>query len=275
MTFADGKGYVVIMEKLQVLVATMHQKEYSLAQKMNIKTDAIIVNQCDRNAVEEFEENGVTIKWLSLAERGVGLSRNTSLTRATGDILLFADDDVVYYDDYEETVLTEFEKHPEADIITFNFVSLNEDRPTSLTTKGHRLHWYNCLKFGTFRVAVRRDALFKKNIFFSLLFGGGAKYQSGEDSCFITQCLRSGMKGYASPKYLGEVLHTESTWFKGYTEKYYYDKGALYRAVFGKRMLVIALLMELKHFGKKSEFTFTKKLQLYLSGMKDFDHRGL
>lgn len=264
-----------MMKKLQVLVATMHQKEHSLVQKMNIKTDTIIVNQCDRNVVEEYEENGVTIKWLSLAERGVGLNRNTSLTRATGEILLFADDDVVYYDDYEETVLSEFKKHPDADIIAFNFVSLNKDRPTSLITKEYRLRWYNCLKFGTFRIAVRRDAVFKKNIFFSLLFGGGAKYQSGEDSCFITQCLKHGLKGYASPKYLGEVYHAESTWFKGYTEKYYHDKGALYRAIFGKWMYAIVLLVELKHLGKKSEFTFRKRLSLYRSGSKDFSHRSL
>ena len=98
------------MTKVQVLVATMHQKDHSLVKKMNIRTDAIIGNQCDRNEIEEYTENEANIKWLSLAERGVGLNRNSTLNRATGDILLFADDDVVYYDDYEKTILSEFEK---------------------------------------------------------------------------------------------------------------------------------------------------------------------
>lgn len=33
---------------LQVLVSTMHQKDYSIIEKMNINSDAIIINQCDR-----------------------------------------------------------------------------------------------------------------------------------------------------------------------------------------------------------------------------------
>lgn len=263
------------MNKLQVLVATMHQNDYSLSQQMNIKTDAIIVNQCDRNLIEEYEENGNKIAWFSLAERGVGLNRNTSLLRATGDILLFSDDDIVYYDNYEEIILSEFKKHPEADIIAFNFVSLNKDRPSSYIKKGHKLTWYNCLKYGTFRIAVRRDAIFKNNIFFSLLFGGGAKYQSGEDSLFITQCLKKGLKGYASKEFLGTVCHNESTWFKGYTEKYYHDKGALYTAIYGKWMILFTLMIELKNLRNKNSFTFFKRLKLYLAGAKDFKSRNV
>ena len=113
------------MINLQVLVATMHQNDHSLLDKMKIKTDAVVVNQCEENRVEIFEHNSKNIKWLSFAERGVGLSRNTALMRATGDILLFADDDVVYNDDYEQKIIGAFKKHPDADFITFNLTSLN------------------------------------------------------------------------------------------------------------------------------------------------------
>ncbi len=33
---------------LQVLVAAMNENPHELAEKMNLQTDAIIVNQCDR-----------------------------------------------------------------------------------------------------------------------------------------------------------------------------------------------------------------------------------
>ena len=49
--------------KIQVLVATMHQTDHSLPEKMNIQTDAIIINQCDRNEYEEFTYNGHTIRF--------------------------------------------------------------------------------------------------------------------------------------------------------------------------------------------------------------------
>ena len=42
-----------------------------------------------------------TIKIYSFDERGVGLSRNSALMRADADIIVFADSDVIYNDDYE------------------------------------------------------------------------------------------------------------------------------------------------------------------------------
>lgn len=255
--------------KIQVLVAALNQDGHSLPQKMNIETDAIIANQCDRNSVEEFEFNGHTVKYLNFAERGVGLNRNNALMRADADICLFADDDVVYHDNYEKIILSEFEKHPEADIITFNFVSSNKDRPSPHIKKEHKLRWFNCLKFGTFRIAVRRDAVFKKNIFFSLLFGGGAKYQSGEDSLFITQCLRSGLKGYASTKYLGTVCHTDSTWFRGYNEKFFYDKGAWVACAFPKSKHFIKWYFVLR-FKRLTELPFSRVVSLINDGIKGF-----
>ena len=74
---------------LEVLVSTMYQKDYSLLDRMNIQTDAIVVNQCNENSIEKFEYKGHKIKWISLNERGVGLSRNTALMRSTADICLF------------------------------------------------------------------------------------------------------------------------------------------------------------------------------------------
>ena len=40
--------------KVQTLIATINQTDYSLLEKMNIQTDAIVGNQCDRNEISEF-----------------------------------------------------------------------------------------------------------------------------------------------------------------------------------------------------------------------------
>jgi len=95
----------------------MHQNDHSLLEKMNIQSDAIIGNQCNRNEIEEFNYNGNTIKYLSFPERGVGLNRNNALMRATADICLFADDDVRYVDNYKDIIIEAFEQNPKADMI--------------------------------------------------------------------------------------------------------------------------------------------------------------
>lgn len=230
--------------KLQVLVSTMHQTDHSLLEKMNIRSDAIVINQCDRDSIERFSFRGYDILWMSLNERGVGLSRNNALMRASGDILLFADDDVVYSDDYVEKIRKSFEDNPKSDLIVFNLPSQNPNRPEAIVENEYKLHWYNSLKFGAFRIAVRKDAIRKANVFYSLLFGGGAKYQSGEDNLFIIQCLKKGIKGLASNVIIGTVQQEESTWFRGFDEKYFFDKGVLMKQCFGPwaRPLIIALL---------------------------------
>ena len=252
--------------RLQVLISTMHQKDYSLLDKMNIQTDAIVINQCDCNQIDSFLYKGHAIQWISLAERGIGLSRNTAFMRADADIVLFADDDVVYKDGYAKEVLQAFSEHPKASLIMFNLRSLNPERPEYIVKKEHRLHWYNCLKYGACRIAVRREAVQKKNIMFSLLFGGGTKHQAGEDNLFVTECLRAGIVGIASVTSIGTVKQADSTWFNGYTEKYYYDRGALFAAMYGRRANLLLLFMEIKNCRRKSEIPFNKRYLLEMKG---------
>lgn len=261
--------------KLEVLISTMHQNDYSLLEKMNIKTDAVVVNQCDRNEIEEFEYKGNNIKWLSLKERGVGLSRNTALMRSSADILLFADDDVIYDDDYEKKVIDAFKKYPKADIIVFNLESLNPDRPEILVKKDHRVRWYNCLKYGAFRIAVRRESALKYNLFYSLLFGGGAKYQAGEDNHYLVKALQKGMKEMSSASIIGVVKQEDSTWFKGYNEKYYRDRGALFYSMYGKKTGIYLLLLELKNIKKNKELSLSDKLRLGREGAREYKRISL
>lgn len=81
---------------VQVLVAAMNQTDHSLLDKMNIDSDVIVGNQCTFNSIEKFMYKSHNAVYLNFNERGVGLNRNNSLIRATGDICLFADDDMRY-----------------------------------------------------------------------------------------------------------------------------------------------------------------------------------
>ena len=235
--------------RLQMLVAAVRKEPLSLARDMQIGSDAIIVSQGDKYGYEELEYQGHHIKYFAMAERGVGLNRNTSLLRADGEISLFADEDIIYEPGYAESVLSEFEKHPEADMLVFN-VQAAEGRETYHTDSFGRVRWYNCGRYPTYSFAVKTDKVHKKNITFSLLFGGGAKYCNGEDSLFIAECIRKGLKVYKTPVLIGRENGRESTWFKGYDEKFFFDRGVLYAHLYGKLAHVMAFRFV---FLKKSE----------------------
>lgn len=236
--------------KLQLLVAAMHTDAITLAENMQIDSDAIIVSQGEFYAFEEIEYKGHHIKYFAMAERGVGLSRNTSLLRADGDICLFADEDIVYEKGYARMVIEEFEKHPEADMLVFN-VHAAEGRETYYTDTFGRVRWYNCGRYPTYSFAARTEQLHKKNITFSLLFGGGAKYCNGEDSLFIAECIKKGLKVYKVPVLIGRENGRESTWFKGYDEKFFFDRGVLYSHLYG----CLARIMGFR-------FVYTKKREM-------------
>ena len=131
--------------RLQVVVSTMHQTDHSLLEKMNINSDAVVINQCDRNETEEFQFRGHNIKCISMNERGVGLSRNTGILHSNADIILFADDDITYVDDYVDGVVSAFEKNDNADLICFNINLVN----TSKNIGAHR-HNTECKKLSAF-----------------------------------------------------------------------------------------------------------------------------
>ena len=216
--------------KIQVLVATMHQKDHSLLEKMNIQTDAIVGNQCDRNEVEDFEWNGHKIKYLSFAERGVGLNRNNALMRAEADVCLFADDDMIYVDGYDKIIEKAFADNPKADVIVFNLIEKNSQRKQ--IGKVSKVGYLNYLRYGTARVAFKLAPVKAQGIYFNQCFGGGTEHAHGEDNLFLTACLNKKLKIYAVPENIAELVDERpSSWNNGYDEKYLKDQGVLYRTI--------------------------------------------
>lgn len=257
--------------KLEVLVSTMYKNDHEILKKMNIKTDVVVINQSQDNNIKCFERDGKLVRFISLKEVGVGLSRNTALMRAKGDICLFADEDCIYKNNYEKMVLEVFSRFPDADVIFFNIESLNPNRPIYQVKKTKRIYWYNSLKYGAARIAIKRKSIIRERIFFSLMFGGGTKYGAGEDSLFITDCLKAGLKIYASKECIGIVEQKESSWFQGYDNKYFFDRGALFVAISRRYYIFLILQFLLRHRDLfKNKNSFLKLLNIMIKGAKDY-----
>lgn len=260
------------MSNVQVLVACMHQKDDSLYKVMNLQTDAILANQCDEYRFETYiESDGNKVELISTADRGVGKNRNKALLNASGKYLLCSDQDMIYVDGYEKIVEEAFQKCPKADIIVFNLEYLNRFTPARKESgKFEKVHIWNCMRYGTARVAMRKGALDKACLSFSTMFGGGAQYSSGEDSLFIRDAFKKGLKMYKSPIVIARVKQEESSWFRGYTDKFFIDKGVLIANAFPamKHLLVYYFAYGMKSLSK--EHNFSKIVKLMKKGFKEF-----
>lgn len=254
---------------VEVLIATMNQNDCSLIEKMNIETDAIVGNQCDRNEISEFLFNGRKIRWLSFDEKGVGLNRNNTLMRARGDIILFADDDVVYCNGYEKKIIEYYETHPKADVVVFNFKMRRGDSGFyERVTKEGRVTRRSATKYGTYCITAKREKLRMANIYFHLDFGGGAKYSSGEDSLFLSECIKKKLKVYSTGTMIGAVDHKNSTWFKGYNDKFFFDKGILFSLLFPKMCIPYSFAHCLKQHKRYSNYGWLKAFRQMRKGIR-------
>lgn len=233
--------------RLEHLISAVNAEPKQLVDKMNIEADAVLVNQCGVDNYEEFLHNNHAVKVFSKNEKGVGLSRNCAIKNASGDILLFTDEDIVYEEGYAQKIIKEFEKHPEADGMFFN-VNVCAVRRTYFNKNYKLCHLWNAGRYPAYSIALRKSSMNNKTILFSTLFGGGAKYSCGEDSIFIKDCMASGLKLYRTPVVIGREEPRESTWFNGYTEKFFKDRGVMYHFLYGR----LAALMGFR-------FVYTKK----------------
>ena len=260
--------------KLEVLVATMGQKDLSLAEKMNIGQAAVIANQCGSFGYEEQQGKGGKIRMLSTDTRGVGINRNLALELAQGDILLFADDDIVYYDDLQP-VIDAFRELPDADVIFFAMDMTRDGKIFDKRRhKRRRLHLYNAMKYGAARMAVRRKAVEEKRLRFSTLFGGGCLYCSGEDSIFIRDCLKKGLHLYPHEHVLGSCAKDSSSWFTGFDEKYFFDRGAMIACAFPKAKSLLKWYYIFK-FAKKTKLPLSAVIRRINEGIRAFpEQRG-
>ena len=254
--------------KLEVLVATMKREDCSLAEKMNIETNAVLANQCDRWGYDEADSGRV--RMISTATRGVGINRNMALQLSKADILLFADDDVTYYDGALQGVIEAFEQLPDADVILFG-MDMTRDGEVYEQRRApiRRARVWNSMKYGTYRIAVRRQAVRKHNIWFSTLFGGGCQYGCGEDSIFLCDCFRAGLKVYSHSHVLGTCAKDTSSWFSGYNEKYFYDRGAMLACAFKKTKHIIKWYYILK-FSRKTDLPLRVVIEETNKGIRGF-----
>jgi glycosyltransferase involved in cell wall biosynthesis len=263
--------------KLQVLVATMNNSNIDkLYYDMNLKTDALFINQSNIVNYENIKINNSTIECYSFNEKGLSKSRNNALLRCCGDIICFADDDMIYSDTYEEDIIKEFENHPEAEAIVFNVESNSTSRSGKQIKKYAKVGKIESREYGSVHIAMKRKALLKRNVYFNILFGSGSTYKCGEDTIFLKELLDKNLKLYKSPIVIGTVDMSKSTWFDGYTEKYFFDKGAIIACAYPRIKNIIIVLQAFKNSKKKlgSYSQFIKLLKWYHKGALDYKNQN-
>lgn len=223
------------MPRFEVLCVTMHQTDFQKVAEMNIRSNVVFANQCDRTAYEEKEFDGFTAKMISTETRGLARNRNIGLVHSRAEYVLFADDDQIFLDGYEEKVERVLAAHPEADAIKFYCESTNPARPLSYRRPVSfcRASKRKLMSAGVPCLVIKKDFLVRSNVHFLECVGAGTAIFTGEDSIFYHDLLKAKAKIFLSDELISYVKQEGSTWFSGYTEQFYRSVGYVYARIYG------------------------------------------
>lgn len=246
--------------KLEILLSCMNEKDLSIISKSNIKCDSIVVNQCDSNNVI-VEKN---IKWINSTERGLSRSRNLAIKNSNADICLISDDDEVFVDDVEKKIVKAYEDNPEADIIIFKVLNVKNN----LGNKKKKLNIFDLLKVSSVQISFKKEKIEGK-IKFDEKLGSGTENGAGEENDFLFKCLKKKLKIYYIPIEIAKLNTVQSTWFDGYNEKYFYNRGRTTRYIFGFWFAFVYAIyfVIFKHKVYKKDISFLKALKNIMKGI--------
>lgn len=256
---------------LELLVSTMMQTDFSLLGKMNIQTEAVVVNQCEQEQEQIIEYNKNRILWINTKERGLSKSRNMALRNSTADICVLADDDEVFVDGYEEVIKKAFVERPSFSVFRFKIIGI-EGVFKKYSRISRRLGYLGTLRISSVEIAFRRKAVTEHEIWFDELLGAGARFSMGEENAFVYHCLDNGMKTVYIPEIIAKLHLKNSTWFYGFDREYFVNRGAAFMAMSRKWSEFLVLQFIIRHIPACHEKVGIRAAFYYMeSGRKKYE----
>lgn len=215
--------------KFEILLSCMNQNGDDIIERSNIASDTLIVNQCEAENYQEQKLGGKTIRIFSVTGKGLTKSRNFAIKHSDADICLLCDDDEVFKNGCEDAILKAYDEISDADVIAFNI----GNRPAKFPDKIRKLNYFDLMKISSWQISFKRQSLNDSGIAFDENMGAGSGNGAEEEFKFLTDCRKAGLKIYYYPYAIADVAQTQSTWFHGFDEAFFINRGNTTRYIMG------------------------------------------
>ena len=213
--------------KFEVLLSCMNENDFSIIHKSNLdEINTLVINQC-KTEKEYFEKKNKQ-RIYNTATRGLSVSRNLAIKFCDGDVCLLSDDDETFCSSLETIVLSAYYEHPEADIIIFKM----SNYPCKLGSRPRKLHKYDLLRVSSWQISFK-SASIRDKFAFDTKLGAGTPNGAGEENKFLLDCYEAGLTIYYVPEEIATVAQEHSTWFKGFDQKFFFNRGKTTRYILG------------------------------------------
>lgn len=225
-----------ILAKTEILLSCMFLSDSEeMIKRSHITSDTVIINQCDEENYKEENICNALLRTFSVTDRGLTKSRNLAISKSQADICIICDDDEIFNEGYEKAVSSAYDALPDADIIIFDMV----DRPLKWGNSIKRLGYIDLMSVSSWQITFRREKLLASGVLFDENMGAGSGNGAEEEFRFLTQCRKAKLRIYHYPFRLASVAQTQSTWFKGFDEEFFVNRGNTTRYIMGLPLSVL------------------------------------
>lgn len=228
----------------------------------------LVINQTTNARLLKSEYPNVRV--INSFERGLSKSRNLALQNAIGKIGIVADDDVVYIEGFEESIVGAFNQNKDAALLSFRTVTPDgtfyKKYPEKQLINPKPIIWLNIMSV---EMCFNMHIIKNLGIKFNEDFGLGAKFPMGEEAVFINDLRKQALKTIMQPEVI--VMHPQiNTHSKITVHEKYYIQGALFTTLFGNNYMqwvLLKMLFEIKQ-GKIKLHLLPKAFKAAIAGRK-------
>lgn len=260
---------------IEILIATMNRSDLRFLNLMfpdfNLKEiNVLIINQTSEESILTSENENIKI--INSFEKGLCKSRNLAIQNAVKEIIVITDDDVVFKPNFEEEIVTAFNKL-ECDAINFQIERIENQLYRKYSNKiKSKLNWFELLNTYSVEMVLKRQSVIKKQLKFNENFGLGSIFSFGEEAIFLANAKKKKLKLGYFPKPI--VIHSEVTSTTKYNKKdQYYIQGAVFYVIFGGFYLFWVFLKIFFDI-KQSKIKFSQIIELVkksIEGKKNYE----
>lgn len=237
---------------IEILISTMDKDSFDFLVPMFpfshfSKFQILIINQTQSG--QTISSNYSNVRVINSLEKGLSKSRNLALENAIGKILVIADDDIVYQDEFADKIIKAYNKSQEASVIIFcvekSKGSLIKKYPSNYKKN---LNIFDIFNASSIEMTLNKTILDKSNIQFDENFGLGGVFEMGEEAVFLFDLKKKNKQLVFEPEVIVKHENLTSTSKKSIIERYYIQ-GALFTRIFKSKYvfwIIIKLFFDLK-----------------------------
>lgn len=178
--------------QLEILIATVNRNSLHFLDSMFQNNDIsdyqiLVVNQTSEN--NKIDSEDPKIRTINSNETGLSKSRNLAIENAIGDICLLADDDVVFIEGFEKTIIQSYSDIENADVIAFKTLT-TENKPYSQYPKSTSKLEGFAKEVLSIEITFRRASIANSKVRFNEHFGLGATFGDSENYIFLKDLMK-------------------------------------------------------------------------------------